>query len=183
MTAQQMGHLWRDSEHTSQVTRCPQGMKTIPMSLSMHTLQSFSRCSFSSFFKGSSAKRHKKWLLWFPAWVDVTSERTEVTELTLSSLKHTRITIKHTTVHVTNEIVHIGIAFAGLTDPFQNGPFHHSRLIAHVDSFLADRWLQYIWWHWRKRQNKMRGQKSLPNSHHMGKLCGKCQHNTFYTFQ
>lgn len=60
MSAQQIGHLWRDSEHFLQVTKCPQGMKTIAMSLSMHTLQSFSRCSFSSFFRGSSAESHEK---------------------------------------------------------------------------------------------------------------------------
>lgn len=59
MVAQQIGHLFRDSEHFSQVTRCAQGMKTMLMSLSMQTLQSFSLWSCSSFVIGSSAEIKK----------------------------------------------------------------------------------------------------------------------------
>lgn len=148
MSAQQRGHLWRELEHFLQVTKCPQGMKTIAMSLSMHTLQSFSRCSFSSFFKGSSAESHKKGLYPDLLHGDVTSVRTDVckkTALTLSFLTHIRITIKRTTGYVLDEIFHRCITLTALTDPFQNGPFHLNRIKTQVDSFLANLWLQYIW--------------------------------------
>ncbi len=56
MEAQQMGHLSRGTEHFWQATRCPQGMKTMLMSQSMQTLQSFSLWSFSSFVTGSSVE-------------------------------------------------------------------------------------------------------------------------------
>lgn len=50
-----MGHLLKDLEQLLQVTRCPQGMKTTEMSLSMHTLHCFSLCSFRNFSRGSSS--------------------------------------------------------------------------------------------------------------------------------
>lgn len=60
------------------------------------------------------------------------------TALTQSFLTRVRIAIKHTTGYVPNEILHGRIAFAGLTDPFQDGPFHLDRIITHVHSFLGN---------------------------------------------
>lgn len=60
MPPQQIGHLLSDCEHSLQATRCPQGMKTMPISLSKHILHSFSLCSFCSFSSGSSSGRYDK---------------------------------------------------------------------------------------------------------------------------
>lgn len=57
MSPQQIGHLMSDAEHSLQVTRCPHGMKTMSISLSIHILHSFSLWSFCSFSSGSSSGR------------------------------------------------------------------------------------------------------------------------------
>lgn len=57
MSPQQIGHLMSDTEHSLQVARCPHGMKTVSISLSIHILHSFSLWSFCSFSSGSSSGR------------------------------------------------------------------------------------------------------------------------------
>lgn len=57
MSPQQIGHLVSGTEHSLHVTRCPHGMKTMSISLSIHILQSFSLWSFCSFSSGSSSER------------------------------------------------------------------------------------------------------------------------------